>query len=569
MPTSKPKPILRKLRFTMRTMLVVTTVIALVIAWLNHNYHRAFQEAAFVEELRAEIAHLQTATDLKYKPFDKILKLTYDYQHDSSGNFLPNAKPRGPTWLREWLGEHLLDRVHTLEINTLEDSDLEDTPFYCSIRSPALAGIGKLKSLKKLALLAHLENDGLQALNQLGDLETLYIACPDSGLRLDSISKLNKLKHLETFGDVVAATQPLRFKLQSLAIGNTPFTWQWRCEIESLDVFGDLTALENLVLRRCTKIRDLDSLSNLPLKMLVVRDCPKLSDISGICDLPTLIELELSADWNRPMNGLDLNNGETFFPYVKRFSTEYLDFSNLEFLSKSEELESLSVTSPTVEDVRTLGQLKKLKHLSLAGPIEKIDVHLGSLENLVWFGRKMKDLNFLSNDNNHLRQVGLYGGHAPGVKNISCLRFATGLEVLYVAGLGIENIDAVSGIKTLKTVSIDDNPKLTDISGIAGSMGSLEGLALTENSKLTNLDVLQNNMPKLTKLKVNGNPNLEIPTAVTADLKRFKLLEIPNGKSIKTERWDRWIYSNSWEDHYYKSPGLIEAIKKHPEWPSG
>jgi len=140
MSAAEPKPARRRLRFTLRGLLFVVTVVALVFAWLNHHYRAAIDEAAFIAEFQAIILSTENARASRAeRGLDPSLKVTYDYQWDADGNFLPNAEPRGPSFLRNWLGEHLFDRVHTIEIDTEDNSLSKPREHWKSQKSQTIA----------------------------------------------------------------------------------------------------------------------------------------------------------------------------------------------------------------------------------------------------------------------------------------------------------------------------------------------------------------------------------------------------------------------------------------------
>jgi len=543
----EPKPAPRRVRFTLRGLLLVVTAIAVGTAWLSHHYRRSTEEANYVNELSSKIEGACFLVDGSPFPPDYLFKVTYDYQYDHEGNFLDDAKPWGPDWLRGWLGNHLFDRVHSIEINTCDDFDINGTPSYLHPGVSSFIGIEQLRDIKKISIIARLDKVNCDALNGLSQLNSLTIKSPKNGFPLDAISNIHTLKNLDVDGEVIASSRPLMFELRSLA-------WQNGTEkslrslsnenLEGLEVFGNLSKLESVSLRKCdasftlaTKsnlfslkrlklgdceklqkldslensplecveidscqgIRDLSALASAPLRRLILRDCQGLETLDCLAENSTLKEIELARI-------CDLNDGKTFFPAVERIAIVGIPVTHLGFLSKSENLQSACLVDSPIEDLAVLSELKELRQLHFRQlNVREIDVPLNQIESFICHG-EIERLTILTTKNNRLKRFLLSGRYLRGpatIKSLDCLRLAKS-----------------------KTVVLG-NQSLVNIDGLAGSLAVVEEIVFHDNRALENFDTLESNMPSLTKLWVPRH-----------DL----LLPIPTGRRrfLERERVDSW-----------------------------
>jgi len=339
----EPKPAPRRVRFTLRGLLLVVTAIAVGTAWLSHHYLRSTEEANYVNELSSKIEGACFLVDGSPFPPDYLFKVTYDYQYDHEGNFLDDAKPWGPDWLRGWLGNHLFDRVHSIEINTCDDFDINGTPSYLHPGVSSFIGIEQLRDIEKISIIARLDKVNCDALNGLCQLNSLTIKSPKNGFPLDAISNIHTLKNLEVDGEVIASSRPLTFELRFGNLSKLESVSLRKCDASfTLATKANLFSLKRLKLGDCEKLQKLDSLENspleyleiaAPLRRLILRDCQGLETLDCLAENSTLKEIELARI-------CDLNDGKTFFPAVERIAIVGIPVTHLGFLSKSENLQS-------------------------------------------------------------------------------------------------------------------------------------------------------------------------------------------------------------------------------------
>ena len=97
-------------RFSLRFVLLLTTVCVLLTVWMTRQYEASVAEAEAIANLRELAAKNYGSSpdpwDSGFQKLADLIQVTYSYQYDSNGNFLPNAKPTTPAWLHDWLGPH-------------------------------------------------------------------------------------------------------------------------------------------------------------------------------------------------------------------------------------------------------------------------------------------------------------------------------------------------------------------------------------------------------------------------------------------------------------------------------
>jgi len=163
----------RGFQFSVRSLLVVLTVLAIALAWLAAKRHRARRQHAAAEALA-----------------DAGAVVYYDYHVDPDGAIfaLPDdsAKPDVPRWLLQLLGRDFFSDVVIVEVhsNTFSDKDM--------------VHIKELRRLQRLEVFGtQVTDSGLLHVSELHDLEELNLAITpitDGGLR--HLTGLRKLQYL-------------------------------------------------------------------------------------------------------------------------------------------------------------------------------------------------------------------------------------------------------------------------------------------------------------------------------------------------------------------------------------
>jgi Leucine Rich Repeat (LRR) protein len=189
-----------RLRFSLRALLAVMTVLCLSLGWYYASAKRQERAVVAIEELHGRVA--------------------YDWQFDRDGKALARSpQPAGPAWLRKLLGPHYFDTVISVEISQPALNRSKPLEF------SAFAGhLAKLPGLKRLSLFGVSLSDREYAmLARLGTLEVLTLGDMNVTEKGGSqIARLSKLRELSFYDDIVAAGALANIKdmphLESLSV---------------------------------------------------------------------------------------------------------------------------------------------------------------------------------------------------------------------------------------------------------------------------------------------------------------------------------------------------------------
>jgi hypothetical protein len=184
----------RLFRFSLRLLFIAITILGI---WLAVQVHRASQE----KEARDAIS-----------PLARMLQ--YDFEFDD-GEYVSNADPPGPDWLREWIGDEYFIRIHTVRFaSETTDDDLarikERLEDLRSLRNVDLAtcrgvsdrGLAQLRHINRLQSLdlrkTSVTSSGLAALSDMSELEQLRVGTLRVGTLGSGPSVMNDdcLEHL-------------------------------------------------------------------------------------------------------------------------------------------------------------------------------------------------------------------------------------------------------------------------------------------------------------------------------------------------------------------------------------
>ncbi len=195
MSTPPEKPGRRWFRISVRMMMLLILIIAVLIGWRVNRANTQRRAVAAIKKAGGEVE--------------------YDYQYSNS-LFDPNATPRAPAWLRRQLGDEYFQEV---ECVTLSSSATDTT-------LASLEGCDRLKELDIIADPSKI-GDGLVHLRGLVSLETLFLngaGVTDAGL--SHLRGMTRLKHLDLQSTKVtdAGLAPLEglTELRILSIRNPP-----------------------------------------------------------------------------------------------------------------------------------------------------------------------------------------------------------------------------------------------------------------------------------------------------------------------------------------------------------
>jgi hypothetical protein len=159
-----PKHRLRWYQYSLRSLFVLTVLVAIAgswYAWKRQQVERQRAVVKLVEELGGEVE--------------------YDYQRSSLGTFIPNAEPPGPAWLRSLLGDDFFANVTgVVGLTYTEISDAKSEYFLERLKGSP--------QLKELSLGGTQVTDAvLEHLKRLPQLKTLNLGgaqVTDAGIEL-------------------------------------------------------------------------------------------------------------------------------------------------------------------------------------------------------------------------------------------------------------------------------------------------------------------------------------------------------------------------------------------------
>lgn len=168
---SRPEP-RRKHRwfqYNLRTLLVVTVLASIGMSWLAVMVERARRQGEALTVIKRLGGHV-----------------TYDFQYDASGMYLPQAKPPGPVWLRSILGDDLFEKAICVDLSSPQVADAN------------LQVLEQLPHVEVLSLGPNVTDSGLQHVKRLARLRSLSIyydnEVTDAGL--ENLKGLTRLRRI-------------------------------------------------------------------------------------------------------------------------------------------------------------------------------------------------------------------------------------------------------------------------------------------------------------------------------------------------------------------------------------
>jgi hypothetical protein len=189
---SKPK--LRWYQYSLRSLFLLTLLVAIGMSWVAVRMQRAREQRAAVEAI------VKTGASVYF-----------EHQLDASGNLIDGAETPGPAWLRRLLGDDFFRSVTQVFYAPgipVTDNELTQLQAFSELQSLSLhgtqvtdAGLEHLKGLTQLKKLhlgeTRITDAGLEHLKGLGKLQELdlrFTKITDAGMEhLKGLKKLTSL----------------------------------------------------------------------------------------------------------------------------------------------------------------------------------------------------------------------------------------------------------------------------------------------------------------------------------------------------------------------------------------
>jgi hypothetical protein len=183
-----------RFQFSLRSLLILTVVVAVPFSWLAVEINGARKQKEVVDALSQFTG-----------------SVSYDYEYDSIGNWIPTTEPPGPSWLRKVLGDDFFVNVVIVYFAgpKAEDAALKYLEGMKQVREIQFiktritdAGLEHIKGLNQLKELYfnhdQITDAGLEHLKGLNRLEILFLRVnkiTDTGL--EHLKGLNRLEILD------------------------------------------------------------------------------------------------------------------------------------------------------------------------------------------------------------------------------------------------------------------------------------------------------------------------------------------------------------------------------------
>jgi len=213
----------RRFRFSLRTFLVVATILAIMFGWKINNSRWQAAAVKRIEEVGGRV--------------------TYDYEKDSAGNFIPDARPSVPGWLIRLLGIDFFANVTAVVLNDATDQKL-------ALIVPTLEKLPRLKSLS--ATHSEITDQGAQEIGRLKTLSELWLGGNRqlTGKSLSHFNELPKLRVLEMWRAQITDKDLEKFgarKLERFEISSTRVTDAGLAHLSALPNLKELGLHSNAV----------------------------------------------------------------------------------------------------------------------------------------------------------------------------------------------------------------------------------------------------------------------------------------------------------------------------------
>ena len=331
---------LKRLRFSIRFLLLATLVSACVFAWVNQRIKECSKESGIVEELQADGIKIAVIPHIPNQ-FEKIFgqrlsKRTYDVQ----------------------LNPNDIDSIHRLtkleHVVSISSSiahydlyayshfaNLESLKLSCSYHLETLGGIEKLQNLKSLSLNDVDRIESCKPLVSLKNLQNLELDYDDDS-KLKDLDEVNpQLSGLKSFTTDIF-------------------------DPDSFECFAGLENLEELDLQldfsNATSLDGLDKAPN--LKKLSLVYCSKITDFKALNAMSAMTDLYIKDANVESIEFLRVMKNLKSLALQLDPSKINPDIAPLEILQN---LGNLQTNFAAIEEMQSLSSLSKLKKLTITG----------------------------------------------------------------------------------------------------------------------------------------------------------------------------------------------------------
>lgn len=321
-------------------------------------------------------------------------------------------------------------------------------------------------NLKSSVVSLNIELSNSQVLEGFKNLELLILKDSDALLKeIDGLSSLNKLKHFEINSEGYYGNGSLQNNLKSLK--------------SLLNKSLDMTSLD---LSNFSALEDLEGLQSMAqLKTLDISSCHSLKNTDALKSLTHLEDVKFDDLYS--LESLDS---------LKYTGTElslwgWDALKNLDGVQNMHQLESITISSENISDIKALKGMKSLKEivirrcdnlLSLSGieslpSLELLDIDSEVINTL----SGLKDLKSLDKVNIECDKL----------LNLKGLEEAPNINELNLISKGLEDISNIKSLAKLKDLDLSECSSIERLSGLE-NLKLLESLLVSDCSKLKSLD---------------------------------------------------------------------------------
>ena len=233
--------------------------------------------------------------------------------------------------------------------------------------------------------------------------------------------------------------------------------------------------------------------------------------------------------YNGTLIDLSALNKDNIIGLTVYLNKEY-ETIDISFIKDFKNLVSLAITSnyPIKVDISSLAEQTKLTSLSLNNVLVPDYEEIKTLTNLKYFTNTNRDYQSTSQTKNIL--------------DISAISNFKNLEYIYITGMEINNINAVSSLSKLTSASFQNCSGISDLS------------ALKNCKELTRISVSNSDIENIEFMK-------ELPNLISVDLYGTKITEQEKLSLLSFKDYNAYIGENFDIDLQVKISGLLEVEK--------